>query len=350
MNSGPAICGAGSSFPERPRVAVVIPCYKVSKHILGVIAGLGSEVTDIYVVDDLCPEDSGNLVKAQCRDPRVRVLFNPHNLGVGGAVLQGYRQALEDGADVMVKVDGDGQMDPTVLPRLIAPVLKDQADYTKGNRFYDLSRIGKMPVLRVFGNSVLSFMAKLSTGYWGGFDPTNGYTAIDARVAMHLPMEKISRRYFFETDMLFRLNTLRAVVVDIPMHAAYGEESSNLREWAVAFEFLSKHTVNFLKRIFYNYFLRDMSIASLELVSGMALMGFGAIYGSYHWMQAISEHKVTPLGVIMFAALPVLMGLQLLLAFLGFDIANVPKRPIHIDLPAIDKKPPTVREQALPHE
>jgi glycosyltransferase involved in cell wall biosynthesis len=261
------------------------------------------------------------------------VLFNAANLGVGGAVMHGYRQAIADGMDVIVKVDGDGQMDPTMLPRLVEPIRRDQADYAKGNRFYDLAGLGAMPAIRIVGNSILSFMAKLSTGYWGTFDPTNGYTAIHARVAAHLPMDKVSHRYFFETDLLFRLSTLRAVVVDIPMRALYRDETSNLREGRAVLEFSAKHARNFSKRIVYNYFLRDMSIASLELVAGAALLAFGLVFGALHWFRAWHEHTATPLGIIMLAALPVLVGLQLLLAFLGYDMANVPKRPIHDDLP-----------------
>ena len=102
-------------------------------------------------------------------------------------------------------------MDPAFVTRLVAPILSGQADYTKGNRFYDLESIGNMPSIRVFGNAILSLMTKLSSDYWSVFDPTNGYTAIHARVAAHLPMDKISNRYFFETDMLFRLNTIRTV-------------------------------------------------------------------------------------------------------------------------------------------
>jgi glycosyltransferase involved in cell wall biosynthesis len=177
-------------------VGVVLPCYRVARHILGVIAGIGPEATRIYVVDDACPEGSAAKVRAECRDPRVVVLENERNLGVGGAVLHGYRRAIADGMDIIEKMDGDGQMDPAMLPRLLAPILRGQADYAKGNRFYDLAGLRRMPRLRVLGNSVLSFMAKLSTGYWGVFDPTNGYTAIHARVAAHLPMAKLSQRYF----------------------------------------------------------------------------------------------------------------------------------------------------------
>src|SRR6185369_13889923 len=131
------------------------------------------------------------------------------------------RQALRDGATVLVKLDGDGQMDPRLIPYFVAPILSRQADYTKGNRFYDLAGIGQMPGVRIAGNAMLSLFAKLSTGYWQLFDVTNGYTAIHARVLKRLPLDKISQRYFFETDMLFRLNTVRAVVVDVPMDARY---------------------------------------------------------------------------------------------------------------------------------
>jgi glycosyltransferase involved in cell wall biosynthesis len=322
-----------------PRIAAVIPCFKVTQHILGVIAGLGPEVGRIYIVDDKCPEGSGQLVQRECRDPRVHVLFNEHNQGVGGAVMAGYRQAIDDGADILVKVDGDGQMDPAMIQPLVAPIVAGHADYTKGNRFYELSRIGEMPAVRVFGNSVLSFMAKLSTGYWSLFDPANGFTAIEARVAKLLPMDKISRRYFFETDMLFRLGTVRAVVVDIPMHARYGDETSNLKIGKILPEFLAKHARNLCKRVFYNYFLRDMSVASLELVAGLGLLGFGTVFGAWHWWSSMQANTTTPVGTIMFAVLPILVGLQFLLAFLAYDIASVPRQPVAGRLPVRREAP-----------
>jgi dolichol-phosphate mannosyltransferase len=322
-----------SRLDDDKKIAVVIPCYKVKGHILGVIKKFGPEVSKIYVIDDCCPENSGQIVKDNCSDSRVKVIRNSRNVGVGGSVMVGYKNAIRDGVDVIVKVDGDGQMDSTLLPRFVGPILKRQADYTKGNRFYDLSRVGNMPPDRLFGNAILSFMTKLSSGYWSIFDPTNGYTAIHAKVANHLPMEKISKRYFFETDMLFRLNTLKAVVVDIPMNAVYGNEKSNLRISKILAEFLGKHFRNFVKRIFYNYFLRDLTLASIELIVGSALLIFGLIFGSVIWFSAIVNNTATPLGTIMLVVLPVLLGIQFLLAFIGFDIANVPIRPIHNDLP-----------------
>lgn len=312
-----------------PSVAVIIPCFRVRRHILGVIERIGPEVAAIYVVDDCCPEESGRFVKVESADPRVRVVFHTENQGVGGAVLSGYRAAIAEGHDILVKVDGDGQMDPALLPAFVAPLLAGEADYTKGNRFFHLDEIHTMPAIRIFGNAVLSFMSKLSTGYWSIFDPTNGYTAIHAKVASHLPMERISKRYFFETDMLFRLNTLRATVVDIPMDAVYGDEESNLRISKILPEFLGKHFKNFGKRIFYNYYLRDMSVASLELPIGLFFLLFGLIFGAVHWLESSHLQTTTPAGTVMLAALPVIVGLHLLLAFISNDVSNQPQRPVH---------------------
>lgn len=309
------------------RIAVVIPAYRVTRHILGVIAAVGPDVWRIYVVDDACPDGSGRHVEDNCRDPRVVVLRHDSNQGVGGAVMTGYRAALDDGAEVIVKVDGDGQMDPALIPDFAGPILAGEADYAKGNRFIDLEAIRGMPRARALGNAILSLMAKLSSGYWDLFDPTNGYTAIHADVARHLPLAKISRRYFFESDMLFRLNTLRAVVVDVPMAATYRDEVTNLRIGSIAVEFLVKHARNCFKRILYNYWLRDVSLASIELPLGIALFVGGATFGAFHWTMSARAGVATPAGTVMVAGLPVLMGVQLILAFLAYDIASVPRRP-----------------------
>lgn len=310
-------------------IGVVLPCFKVEEHILAVIARIGPEVDQIIVVDDHCPNASGEFVRVHCADPRVTILRNPHNLGVGGAVMAGYRAAQELGVDIIVKIDGDGQMDPALVPIFAAPIVAGQADYTKGNRFYHLESLRSMPKLRIFGNAVLSLMAKASTGYWNVFDPTNGYTAIHAAVARLLPQQKISQRYFFETDVLFRLNTLRAVVRDVPMDAVYGDEVSNLRIRKIIPEFLAKHLRNGFKRIFYNYYLRDVSIGSLELPLGLALVGFGLAFGSIHWIKGNIATIPSSAGTVMLAALPIILGWQLLIAFLNQDMHSVPRQPIH---------------------
>ena len=314
------------------RIAVVVPGYRVRAQVLKVINAIGPEVCRIYVVDDCCPENSGQYVAENCVDPRVVIIRHATNQGVGGAVKSGYRRALDENMDVVVKIDGDGQMDPSLLPLFVGPIIRGEADYTKGNRFFYLEGLAGMPRMRLLGNAALSFATKLSSGYWQIFDPTNGYTAIEARVLAHLPLEKISDRYFFESDMLFRLNLLRAYPVDIPMSAVYADERSNLKIGRVIGEFFWKNGRNLLKRIFYNYFLRDMNPASVELLGGGALFLFGVVFGGMNWMEALVSGRQTPLGTIMLAALPVLVGVQLLLAFLAFDIANSPRRAIQNNL------------------
>ncbi|MDZ4348362.1 MAG: glycosyltransferase family 2 protein [Xanthomonadaceae bacterium] len=315
--------------PQSHAIAVVLPCFRVTRHILSVIDSMPAQVGIIYCVDDACPDGSGSFIEANATDPRVRVLRHGENQGVGGAVMTGYRQAIADGAQVIVKIDGDGQMDPALLPAFVAPILRGDADYTKGNRFWDLTAIGRMPLLRRVGNLALSFLAKLSTGYWNLFDPTNGYTAIHADIAARLPLDSISRRYFFETDMLFRLNTLRAVVVDVPMDARYGDEVSNLKVSRIFGEFAFKHVRNTFKRIAYNYYLRDLSIASLELIAALGLLTFALLFGGWHWWQSAQSGVPAAVGTIMIATVAVVSGLQFLLAFLNFDIANLPRRAMH---------------------
>ncbi len=319
-----------ADHPERDLIiAVVIPAYKVSQTILSVIGEVGAEVTKIYVVDDGCPEQTGIVVQKNCLDPRVEVLFNRANAGVGGAMITGYAKALSDGAEIIVKVDGDGQHNPKFIPLLIKPIVQGRADYTKGNRFFTLDSVQSMPPIRIFGNAVLSFMAKLSTGYWDIFDPTNGYTAIHAKVLAELPLEKLSKRFFFETDMLFRLYTISAVVADVPMKAIYGDEPSNLRISKVIPEFLFNHAINCCKRFFYCYLLRSFSVFSIEAILGSTMVICGTTVGLYEWWRYASHNVAAPLGTIMLAVLPTLIGIQFILSFLNWDSRNAPNYPLN---------------------
>lgn len=320
-----ATAAAPSPVASFARVAVVIPCFKVCDRILSVIERVGPEVEAIYVVDDACPEGSGKLVEAATRDPRVHVVYNSVNEGVGGATLRGMERASRSGADVIVKIDGDGQMDPALIGRFAAPIARGEADYTKGNRFFEPEALASMPLSRLIGNAALSFLAKISTGYWHTFDPTNGFVAIHGSIVALLPTEKIAKRYFFESDLLFRLNTIGAKVVDVPMYAHYSGEESNMKPFREIPRFAAAHMRNFWKRISYNYFIRNFSIASLELGLGAILCTFGATYGIYHW----SEEAMASPGTVMLAALPVIVGAQLVLAFLNYDIQSVPSLALH---------------------
>lgn len=311
------------------KIAAVIPCYKVRERVSAVLAAIGPEVTAIYVVDDGCPEKTGDHVESINTDPRVKVVRNAQNLGVGGAVKAGYRAALADGADIVVKLDGDGQMDPALVPALVRAIAEGRADYVKGNRFFDLAHLASMPRLRLFGNATLSLVNKVASGYWDVMDPTNGFTAIHARVLALLPLEKIADDYFFESDVLFRLGTLRAVVLDMPMHARYDGAPSNLRVGSVVARFPGRYLARFFKRILYGYFLRDFNAGTVQLVLAALLTLGGGAFGLWHWYLSVTTGIPATSGTVMLAALPVLLGGHLLLSAINFDIANVPRRPIH---------------------
>ncbi|GBF48850.1 glycosyl transferase family 2 [Leptospira ryugenii] len=310
------------------KIAVVIPSFRVKKHILDVIRSIGKEVEFIFVVDDCCPESSGEYVVKHCKDKRVQVIFHKQNQGVGGAMVTGYKAALDKNAEIIVKIDGDGQMDPKLLPLFIKPIVDGEADYTKGNRFYNPDFLARMPKLRLIGNGGLSFINKLVSGYWDIMDPTNGYTAIHKFALQMLPLDKIDKRYFFESDMLFRLNIARAVVTDIPMFAVYGEEESNLRIKKVLFEFPVKYLNRLFKRIFYNYFLRDFNLGSLEILFGFSFFSFGVIFGIKQWFHGYYTNTEATSGTVMVAALPIILGFQLVLSALQYDVLSIPKKAL----------------------
>lgn len=308
-------------------IAVVIPCYRVANQIHSVLNEIGPEVSKIFIIDDACPENSGKVVEENCSDPRVRVIYNVKNLGVGGAVAAGYKAALAAGADVVVKIDGDGQMDPSYIKQLIKPIIAGEADYTKGDRLDSVTGLKQMPSIRLIGNAGLTILNKISSGYWNIKDPTNGYTAIHRDVLKMLPLDMLSKRYFFESDLLFRLNILRAVVQDVPIPAKYADERSNLSVLKSLLTFPWKLFVNFHKRLFYNYYLRDISAASIELPIGVALWWFGFGFGLNAYLDSMSSGQAATTGTIMISVLPLILGFQLILAFISYDVENIPTKP-----------------------
>lgn len=310
------------------RVAVVIPSYKVSAKIMGVLSAIGPEVGGIFVVDDKCPEGSGRLVTEKNRDPRVKVIFQEKNQGVGGATLRGFAEARAAGFSVLVKLDGDGQMNPRFIPTLIRPILEKKADYAKGNRFHSPRSLQGMPTLRLIGNAGISFLAKFTTGYWNVMDPTNGYVAIHASLLPLLDPERITKRYFFENDLLFRLGLIQALVVDVPMKAIYADENSNLSVSHSLLTFPFRFLTRAVKRIVYRYFLRDFNIGSVLLLAGSVLLLLGGTYGFYHWYLSVHTGQLASSGRVMIAALPVLLGFQMLTFALLFDVMMTPKEPL----------------------
>jgi glycosyltransferase involved in cell wall biosynthesis len=309
-------------------IAVVIPCFRVARSILDVIRTLPPWVDAVYCVDDACPEKSGQLVCAEIHDSRVRVLFHKQNQGVGGAVITGFKAALAAGHGIIVKVDGDGQVDPGLLPRLLHPVVSGAADFSKGNRFYDLQALRQMPLARRIGNFGLTLLTKAASGHWHISDPTNGFVAVHHVALQMLNFEELSRGYFFETSLLIQLNIVRAVVAEVPTPARYGAERSSLSVWRTLLGFPPKLVVGLLRRLFWRYFIYDINAVTVLLFVGSLSLAGGAAFGFYRWHEGIIAGRVQTTGTVALALLPVIVGIQMILQAWLLDIADKPAAPL----------------------
>ncbi|MEN9933976.1 MAG: hypothetical protein RLZZ387_555 [Chloroflexota bacterium] len=312
-------------------VAVVIPAYRVAGKIGRVVRGLPEYVRHVVVVDDASPDGAAAEVEPLCSQ-RVRLVRHHRNQGVGGAVLTGYATALALGAEVVVKMDGDDQMDPAYLPMLLLPIMRGDADYTKGNRFLHGYALGRMPLARRVGNFGLTFLTKAATGYWNIFDPTNGYTAIHARVLRLLDTDRIARRYLFETSVLLELRRLQAAVRDVPIPARYGDEVSSLSLRRALLDFPPALLHGLVRRLGHQYFLYDFTAASLLLLLAAPLLLFGVLWGTAHWYFSYATGVPATTGTVLLAVLPIILGVQFLAQALALDIGSVPRRPLHPDL------------------
>jgi dolichol-phosphate mannosyltransferase len=310
-------------------IAAVIPCYRVEREIGSLIASLPGYIKYVIVVDDASPDETSKIVmKAAERDRRIVLIRHENNLGVGGAMITGFRKALELNAQIVVKIDGDGQMDPAQLPNLLAPIIQGRADYTKGNRFRDFQALQKMPIIRRIGNMALGFLTKAATGYWNLFDPTNGFVALHGKVLAQLQFERIDHGYYFETSMLANLYLLGAVIKDVPMPARYGSEVSSLSVRRSLIEFPAKLLRTFLRRLILKNLIYDFSMASIYMLASLPLLLFGFIFGISKWAQYSALKLPAPTGTVMLPTLSVLLGIQFLIAAIEIDLRSTPKEPI----------------------
>ena len=313
---------------RKKNIAAIIPAYRVEREIESVLCQLPAYLRYIIVVDDASPDKTSELVKALAhRDKRIILIRHAQNQGVGGAMITGFRKSLELGAQFIVKIDGDGQMDVAYLPALLTPLIEGKADYAKGNRFRDFGSLKQMPFVRRMGNLGLSFLTKAATGYWNCFDPTNGFFAIRAEVLAQLPLEKIDHGYYFETSMLSYLYLLDAFVLDVPIPARYRGEISSLSIQRVLFEFPYKLTRTFLRRIFLKYFLYDFSMMSVYLLVGIPLLLFGLIFGITKWIHYLELGVAAPTGTVILPTLSVILAIQILLSAIDIDVNAVPRKP-----------------------
>ena len=309
------------------KIAVVIPFYNASNEILPVISKLPEYIQHIIIVDDQSPAPLPKADIEQLAPAKAKIHFleNPINLGVGGATKKGFEEAIKIRVEIIIKVDADDQMDLAYLPHLLDPLIANKCDVAKGNRFRDLKALRTMPLVRRIGNLGLSFLIKSATGYWHNFDPTNGFLALKTDVVKKLDFNKLANRYYFETSLLSQLYFEKAVIKDVAMPARYGEEKSSMKIWQMPFVFGSKLTGTFIKRIVKEYFLYDFNIGSVYLLFGFPLFMFGLIFGIAEWIYYASINTFAPTGTIMIVTLSIILGFQLLLQAIQYDIINAPK-------------------------
>jgi len=305
------------------KIAVVIPAYKVEKQIQRVLAKLPATVDEIIIVNDCSPDGTAQAI-AEIKDKRIHVITHQKNMGVGGAMLSGYSYALNLDCNVVVKLDGDDQMDPAYIEEIIQPIKNHQADYVKGNRFLHQAELTKMPLIRIIGNFGLTFLTKLASGYWNVFDPTNGYTAIGCEKLNQLDPKRIARSYFFETSMLCELRKLDAVVQDLPMPAIYQDEKSSVSIGRELFVFSGNLVKRFFHRLTRQYFLYNFNAASLYLVLGTILGLFGFIWGIVKWNQSVQTGIPATTGTVLLAVLPIILAVQFITQAIALDISSVP--------------------------
>ncbi|HYI41348.1 MAG TPA: glycosyltransferase family 2 protein [Allosphingosinicella sp.] len=315
-----------------PRLAVVIPSFRAAATIGAVLRAIGPEVDHIYVVDDGCPDSTGERALREISDPRVELLRNPRNLGVGGAMKRGYARALADGVEIVVKLDADGQMDPRHIRRLIAPIVHGVADYAKGNRFApphlmpsgsSPRALRAMPAARRAGNMAFSILHKGATGYWRIGDPANGYTAIHARALKRIGLEALADCFFFETDMLYRLNLIDAVVADVALPACYPGSGSNLRLRRVVPRVAWMTASRLVRRLRAKYFTGAWNLGSVKLFAATAMIAAAAGLAGWRWIRPLSGSEGSQA-----AAACLLLGLGLLVAAGLYDARTAAREPL----------------------
>lgn len=313
----------GADILDSRRIVALVPSYNEAPHVGGVVRTMPEFVDDIVVVDD-CSSDGTAEAALEPGDPRVTLIRHDPNQGLGASLIDAHKKALELGGDIMVVMAGDGQMDPAYLPALLAPIVEEGYDFSKGNRFFDTGSWEGMPRHRIFGNVVLTFLTKLATGYWDMFDPQNGYTAITRRASERIEWDKVARDYSFENDVLARLGVLRARVKDVDIPAVYGDEISDIKLSTVIPSLLRTLRRSFWRRFWLRYVVRSFSPVALFAFSSVVLLAWAVVFGAWVIAQKIGGVSPTT-ATVMLVVLPLLMGFEMMLAAFVLDIMNTPK-------------------------
>jgi hypothetical protein len=185
-----------------------------------------------------------------------------------------------------------------------------------------------MPLVRIMGNAGLTFLVKLASGYWHIFDPANGYLAVRTDVLRRIRLSNLPQRYFFESGLLIELGTRRAVVEDVTIAARYGAEHSSLSISRTLLGFPPRLVWGLMRRVFWRYFMHDFTALSVFLLMGTPLVAFGFLYGLNAYMHMLRTGIPATAGMVMLSAMPIILGVQLILQAIVLDVQSVPRDPI----------------------
>ncbi len=307
------------------KVIVVTPAYNEEKHIDKVIKGIPDFVDKIIIVDDASTDKTAEVIKNNMTD---KVIYIKHekNQGCGGSVTTAVNKARELGADITVTMAGDNQMDPKYLPDLLNPICEEGYDYTKGNRFFSKEGLKGMPKYRVWGSIVLTFMTRLASGYWRMFDAQNGYYAIGPSALKEIDFDSLTQGWPYENDLLINLNILGMKIKDIPIPAVYGDEVSHMRMWKIIPNLSTFLFLGLFRRLYRKYVLRGIHPVALFFSSGLILLLWGIGFGVLAWHRSAVTGIPATTGTVMLAAIPFLMGFEMMLWSLVLDIQEDPSR------------------------
>ncbi|MFH1136469.1 MAG: glycosyltransferase family 2 protein [Pseudomonadota bacterium] len=306
---------------ENKTIAVVVPAFNEEKLIGRVIETMPDFVDRIYVVDD-CSRDRTAEVALEHRktSSRLELVSLEVNQGVGKAIVEGYKRALADGCDVMAVMAGDAQMDPDELPRVIGPVVRDEADYVKGNRLFSGEAWKIIPRHRFLGNAALSLMTKAASGYWHVADSQTGYTAISAAALRLLPLDELYPRYGYPNHLLVMLNIYSQRVKDVPIRPVYNiGEVSGIKLKKVVPTISKLLWRCFWRRMLEKYVIRDFHPLVFFYFLAFILLPSGTLAGGYLFLYRLFVGPVQATSAL-FAAFLIISGLQFLFFAMWFDM------------------------------
>lgn len=265
---------------QNKSVAAVVPAYNEETQIHKVIETMPDFVDRIIIIDDCSRDKTSEVVrKLQEKHPRVHLIRHEVNQGVGGAIATGYKWVRDNAVDVAVVMAGDGQMAPAQLPVILKPVLDEEVDYSKANRLASGDAYKITPKVRYFGNSMLSLLTKIASGYWHVADSQTGYTAINRRGLEAIDWDKMYKRYGQPNDLLVKLNVYNMRVRDVVVSPVYNVgERSKLKVRKVLFTISWLLVKLFLWRLKEKYIIRDFHPLVFFYLLGVGLFGVSAVF------------------------------------------------------------------------